>query len=183
MSWFLFPSGRSCQNFVWRLLGCHYIFLLFFSLLVTKSLTGWENKVLWDQGKNQLIILQKSDTLIDGQRWVEAVRSHVQYLPQSLMMLIRNTCLPFHFNDVPPLQEWPRHKEVLIIFFSAVRSQVDQIVGRCVAQNNTTEKPCFCVTLMQCCVILIILKGSFQRKSGHFSVHALQSFSGHLIPT
>ncbi|KAK2906116.1 hypothetical protein Q8A73_010059 [Channa argus] len=48
---------------------------------------------------------RKADTLIYGQQWVEAVRSRVQCLPQSHMMIIGNTYLLFHFNDVPPLQE------------------------------------------------------------------------------
>lgn len=67
---------------------------------------------------SERIALRKPDTLIDGQRWVETVRSHEQCLPHRRMMIIGNTYLPFDFNDVPPLQERPRFKEVLV-FVSA----------------------------------------------------------------
>lgn len=79
------------------------------------SLGGFRepHKVLWNQGKSA--ISQKPNTLNDGQWWVEAVKNH---LPHLHIMIIRNTYLPFHFNDVPPLQEWPRFKEV-VIFVSA----------------------------------------------------------------
>lgn len=102
-------------------------FPLFLQLVGCTEPRRLRNKVLCDQGKTRwVIILQKPDTLIDGQRWVEAVRSHVEYQPQSHMMIIGNTYLPFHFNDVPSLQEWPRFKEVVIFvstnFFPLCRS-------------------------------------------------------------
>lgn len=143
-----------------------YLFLSSALVVFTEPHRSW-NKVLWNQSKS--VILQKPNTLIDGQWWVEAVRNHVHYLPHLHIMIIRNTYLPFHFNDVPP----------------PVR--MTQIQGNC--------SICFCwlffffvevwsrraghVSLEWPCAVLNILKNNSPKKSGHLIVNAFQSSFGY----
>lgn len=60
-----------------------------------------EQSLLESRQKSRMIILQKPDAVIDGQQWVEAVRSH--RVSVTVPHNHYGKVTPNHFNDVPIL--------------------------------------------------------------------------------
>ena len=123
-SWLLCPSERICQATRVKHRSPTIILpSLRLSSLATQRLRG-------EQPKSGEIMAKKmsADYFTETRHcnWWTAVGGRQLGATYSLyhstpIMIIGNSCLAFHFNEVPPLWEWPRFKEDVILV-SADRS-------------------------------------------------------------
>lgn len=133
---YCFPQSESVRTCGGGCIAAITFSPLLSSLLVTLSLTGWDTNSCVIRSK----VLADYFTETRHPNWRTAVGGGSQEpctvsTTQSLMLIIGNTYLPFHYNDVTPLQEWPRFKET-VWFVSADGSKIDQIVVGCVGQHR-----------------------------------------------
>lgn len=111
-----FLQAGTCRGGLRRMFGGRYFFCLSLSARRSYSVSqAEEQSLLESRQKSRMIILQKPDAVIDGQQWVEAVRSHTVSVTVPHNHYGKVT--PNHFNDVPILgQDDPDSRKLWYLF-------------------------------------------------------------------